>query len=132
MTDEPLLYLAAITIDCPDPMILAEFYARAFGGEVGRRRIGEGFDPDNVWLELGPLRFIFRRDREYRAPTWPEHEVPAGWHFDCYVYDVEATEKRLHDLGARTAAHQPSEPADDFHLVMLDPAGRPFCISEMP
>ncbi len=47
-------------------------------------------------------------------------------HLDFYVDDLAAAQDRLQQLGAATSEHQPHGQSD--LIVMLDPAGRPFCI----
>jgi len=119
MTD-PVLDLAAIIIDCADPRPVARFYVSAGGGETVRD------DPDGVWIKLGSNDVIFRRVDDYRPPTWPESREQLQVHLDFYVDDLHAARDLLIGLGARVSEHQPHGQSD--LLVMLDPAGRPFCI----
>jgi len=46
----------------------------------------------------------------------------------CFEHDLNLNEAeaRLHQYGATTSEHQPDN--DPGFRVMLDPAGRPFCI----
>ena len=115
-----ILDLAAIIIDCADPRPVAYFYVAAAGGDVVRD------DPDGVWIKLGNNNVIFRQVDGYRPPTWPLTDELLQMHFDFAVDDVPAAQKQLEDLGARTSEHQPHGQPD--LVVMLDPAGRPFCI----
>jgi hypothetical protein len=49
-------------------------------------------------------------------------------HLDIAVDDLVEGVAHATRLGARAAAHQPQEDV----RVMLDPAGRPFCLFEGP
>ena len=115
-----MLDLAAIIVDCADPHPVAQFYVAAAGGDVVRA------DPDGVWITFGGNNVIFRRVDDYRPPTWPGNDEQLQAHLDFYVDDLAAAREQLERLGARTSAHQPHGQSD--LIVMLDPAGRPFCI----
>ena len=115
-----LLELAAIIVDCADPRPVAEFYLAATGGEVVRA------DPDGMWIKFGGNDVIFRRVEAYRPPTWPSNDEQMQVHLDFYVDDLHAAREQLERIGAKTSEHQPHGQSD--LLVMLDPAGRPFCI----
>jgi hypothetical protein len=110
----------AMTVDCPEPNIMADFYAALLGGTVTRRGTGE------VELDAPGRRMYFRAAPEYRPPTWPSPEVPMHAHFDYVVEDPHAAAQHLLPLGGSLAAHQ--DPDDPNLLVMLDPAGHPFCL----
>ncbi|POX42460.1 glyoxalase [Streptomyces sp. Ru73] len=113
--------LTAITLDCPDPLALAEFYGRATGlalhpasgADFAALTGGDGVD-------LG-----FQRVDGYRAPRWPEQEVPQQAHFDFATDDLDETEKALLEWGAARPAYQPG---GDRWRVLTDPAGHPFCL----
>jgi catechol 2,3-dioxygenase-like lactoylglutathione lyase family enzyme len=115
-----VLGLAAIIIDCADPGPVARFYVTATGGEVVRD------DPDGIWVKFAGNNVIFRRVGDYRPPSWPAGDEQVQVHLDFYVDDLEAACARLEQLGARISEHQPHGQSD--LIVMLDPAGRPFCI----
>jgi hypothetical protein len=112
--------LAAVTVDCQDEAILAAFYQAAGGGEI----ISDG--PARGGVTLGAMTLLPRRVEGYRAPTWPSPEVPVQIHFEFWIDDLPEAEARLQELGATTSEHQPH--GDPGMLVMLDPAGHPFCI----
>ncbi len=109
-----------LTIDCPDPNVMADFYATALGGEVTAQ--GE----TGAYVRAAGLDFVFRADPHYRPPTWPSTEVPLQSHFEFVVADLEAAAERMVQLGATYAAHQ--DPDDPHLIVLLDPAGHPFCL----
>lgn len=111
----------AVALDCADPRTLGDFYARLTGWSVAfssDRFVAVG-EPGTVYLTMHQVA-------EHRPPTWPEVEVPKQIHLDFAVDDLAATERRALDAGAARAARQP---APDRFLVMLDPAGHPFCLS---
>ncbi|MFH8614663.1 VOC family protein [Streptomyces sp. NPDC017979] len=114
--------LSAITLDCPDPLALADFYRRATGLETHPKS-----DADFAGLN-GPhgLHIGFQRVADYRAPSWPDQAVPQQLHL-CFTVDEELTdaEARLLALGAGKPDHQPHE---GRWRVLTDPAGHPFCI----
>jgi hypothetical protein len=116
----PLVELGCVVIDCLDPEPVAEFWAAATGGEIVRR------DADSVWLDVAGLPVIWRAVPEFRPPTWPAPEVPLQSHLDFWIDDLDAAEASLLALGAIPAPHSP--PREDGLVVLLDPAGHPFCI----
>ncbi|MEY9876768.1 hypothetical protein ABH931_006279 [Streptacidiphilus sp. MAP12-33] len=112
--------LAAITVDCADPGPTADFYQAAANGELVRR------EDDSAWVRMAGTLWIFRRVVDYRRPSWPSSTVPLQIHMEFYVDDIDAAEARLTALGATTAEYQSNR--EGGLLVMLDPAGHPFCI----
>jgi hypothetical protein len=115
-----LVQWSVMTVDCPEPNVMADFYAALLGGTVTRRIAGEA----NV--DAGGKLINFRATREYRPPTWPSPEVPMHAHFEYVVEDPHAAAQQLLPLGASLAVHQ--DPENPNLLVMLDPAGHPFCL----
>jgi predicted enzyme related to lactoylglutathione lyase len=111
--------LSTIIFDCTDPAALAEFYGRATGWEVTSK------DDDFVYLgDGGPIQLAFQRVPGYRAPGWPDAGKQA--HLDLKVDDVETAAAGLVAAGATRPEFQPG---DGGWLVLVDPAGHPFCIS---
>lgn len=116
--------LAAIALDCDDPVALAEFWAGLVGGEVAFT----GDDFVAVKTERGWLAAV--RVPDYQPPTWPDATIPKQMHIDIAVSDLDKAELEAIQLGARRATEQP---APDRWRVLLDPAGHPFCLStQMP
>ncbi|WP_369216207.1 VOC family protein [Streptomyces flavofungini] len=114
--------LSAITLDCPDPLALADFYGRA-----------TGFAPhpksDSAFAGLireDGLFLGFQRVEDYRAPRWPGQTVPQQAHLCFDVADLDEAEALLLELGAGKPDHQPHEITRA--RVLTDPAGHPFCI----
>ncbi|MFJ9608891.1 VOC family protein [Kitasatospora sp. NPDC101176] len=119
----PPLKLAAITLDCADPVALAAFYRQATGFEPHPKS-----DAEFSGLTRGDGLFIgFQRVDGYRTPQWPGQDVPQQIHLDFEVDDLDAAEAMLLELGAVRPGHQPL--GGDRVRVLLDPAGHPFCLT---
>lgn len=116
----PVLELGAVIVDCADPGPVAAFWAAACAGEVVRT------EDDSVWLEIGGMTVIFRAVADHRPPTWPSPDVPLQAHLDWWIDDLDAAEAELLRLGATRAPHQPHRA--DGAVILVDPAGHPFCI----
>jgi hypothetical protein len=111
-------------VDCADHTALANFYRQAIGAEVTRTT------EDSSWLQ-GPRRLtIFRTVPDFVPPTWPAPDRPIQAHADYWVDDLETAHRELEKLGATTPDYQPERP--NGLIVMLDPAGHPFCIAVRP
>lgn len=97
------------------------FYAGAFDAKVSHS------DDTGAWIHIdgGPL-ILIRVLEDFQPPTWPEPDVPIQMHLELSVDDLVAAETRLQALGATTPSHQPHR--KQGNVVMLDPAGHPFCI----
>jgi hypothetical protein len=111
-------------LDCPEPLVLADFYAKLSGLEVEPL---DGFAPEDVtWIELlneGKPTIAFQQVATYVAPTWPEGPVPQQLHLEFAVDDLDGAEELALSLGATKAEFQPGE----TFRVFLDPVGHPFC-----
>lgn len=114
--------LASVSLDCPDPAVLAAFYARLLETEIA-------FQSDAfAALRYGGIWLTAQRTENYQPPTWPDGDVPQQMHFDFAVEDLDLAESEAIDIGATKAMTQPSP---DRWRVMLDPAGHPFCLSTL-
>jgi glyoxalase superfamily protein len=111
--------LSGVTVDAPDAIELARFYAEITGG------VAKG---DSNWAATaGPNGFIaFQRAEHFRPPDWPAGAAPAHLHLDFFVDDLVATEARVLAAGATRFDVQPNS---DHCFVYADPAGHPFCLS---
>jgi len=107
----------ALTLECGDARALAEFWAAVLGGQLMR---------EETQLAAAGLTFAFHEDPAYEPPTWPSPEVPLQAHLEVVVTDLEAEVERTSGLGAAVHSHQ--DPDDPDYVVMLDPAGHPFCL----
>ncbi|MFI5036828.1 MAG: VOC family protein [Acidimicrobiales bacterium] len=112
--------LGSVSLDCADPAALAAFWAELLGGEVA-------FSSDDfVAVKLAHQWLSAVRVEDYAAPTWPTGAVAKQIHLDLAVDDLAAATATATRLGATRAAHQPAE---DRYVVLLDPAGHPFCLT---
>ena len=108
-----------VALDCPDPRVLAEFYAAITGWEPDR--------DDGDWVQLrndGGATLAFQRASRHRPPVWPSDDNPQQAHLDFDVPDLDVGEEQVLALGARKAEVQPGT----TFRVYLDPAGHPFCL----
>jgi hypothetical protein len=108
----------AVSLDCADPAELADFYLALLGGE----QLWRNANSCGVRVPGGVV-LVPQRVDDYRPPSWPGASVV---HLDLSAGpDLEATAARAVALGAREASLQP----DPRWLVLLDPAGHPFCLT---
>ena len=124
--------LYEVTLDCPEPRALAEFYRRALGW--GYAPGHEDGDPDgDEWLVLlppgGGTRLAFQRSTAAVAP-WRED---ARVHLDVAVVDLTAAHDHLLACGARPLTGTPAEEGNpgDMFRVYADPVGHPFCATQV-
>lgn len=113
--------LIAVTIDCPEPAQLADFYRTALDWELIYSDEHAAYLSDG-----GSIRVVLQWVENFTAPQWPTQKHPQQMHLDIAVDDVDEAEKRVADLGARRAKDQPG--GADWR-VMLDPVGHPFCLT---
>ncbi|MCK9898333.1 VOC family protein [Frankia sp. AgB32] len=112
----------AVSLDCADAGVLAEFWARLLGGTVAFTSPATGAAgvvADGFVLTAMPIA-------DYQPPTWPEPGVPKQIHLDLAVEDLAAAQAEALRFGATLAATQPDP---DRRRVLLDPAGHPFCLT---
>lgn len=80
--------VSAITLDCPDPLAPAAFYQAATGLAPHPRSNAE-------FASLGGgdgISLGFQRVDDYRAPSWPDQDVPQQLHCCFRVADLEEAE----------------------------------------
>jgi predicted enzyme related to lactoylglutathione lyase len=112
--------LRSVVFDCPDPTLLAEFYAALLGG-----RADTG---DITWCEVyldHPPKLAFQLVENYEPPQWPDG-VPQQLHLDLTVPDLEEASRHAVALGARVLSRPVDEDGSSY-MVHADPAGHPFC-----
>lgn len=112
--------LGGIGLDCEDPEELSTFWAALLGGEIVYSSEGV------IVVKIGDLFLNAYRVEEHVPPSWPAGPIPKQAHIDIDVDDLVLAEERAARLGARRAEWQPQP---DSYLVLLDPAGHPFCIT---
>ena len=118
----PVGRLGATSIDCPDPAVLADFYAAL----LGMRRVVETPDGGVIAITDGSATLALMRVADYVPPSWPEPGQLQQMHLDVSVTDLDDGVARAVALGAREAEHQ-ADPAR--WRVLIDPAGHPFCLT---
>jgi predicted enzyme related to lactoylglutathione lyase len=110
------LKVEMVTFDCDDPDALAQWWARAVGGQLNAVAPGEFVI---VVQSEGP-RLGFQKVPD---PTPGKNRV----HLDFTAADADAEVARLVSLGATETGRNGF--GDDFHWVVLaDPAGNAFCV----
>ncbi|MFJ9044077.1 VOC family protein [Streptomyces sp. NPDC102347] len=109
-------------LEAPDPSALARFYSELLGWEISRD------EPDGAVVAPpeGVGYVAFQLSEHYVPPVWPAREGAQRitMHLDFEVVDLPASVAHALQLGAWEAGDQPQ----DNVRVMLDPAGRPFCL----
>jgi hypothetical protein len=118
----PVGKLASISLDCPDPAVLAEFYGKL----LGLKQIFARPDGSIIATTDGSIFVTFMRVDSYVAPTWPEPGQLQQMHLDISVADLQTAVDGALALGAREAAHQAGP---ELWRVLIDPAGHPFCLT---
>jgi Glyoxalase-like domain len=118
----PDVRLAGVSLDCPDPRSLAEFYRALLDLEVAVA------SDDFVALKGTGIWLTTQRVDEHRAPVWPGADVPKQMHLEMAVRDLDDAERAAIALGATKADTQPSP---DRWRVLIDPAGHPFCVTTL-
>ena len=112
--------IGSISLDCNDPQKLAKFWADLLGGNIA-------FSVEHfVAVKLDSMWITAVKVEDYSPPTWPENEIPKQMHLDLAVTDLTAASARAISLGA---TESPTQPSPDTYIVMLDPAGHPFCLT---
>jgi len=122
MTSVPELTLTTVNIGAPDPVVLARFYQRLLGWEVGTE--------EQDWVVLrnpdGGTALAFQTESGFLRPVWPAGpgDQQMMLHLEIRVDDLESAVAHATECGATLADHQPQ----DEVRVCLDPAGHPFCL----
>ena len=115
--------LASVTIDSSDFRGLSEFYMKLLGGQVAMEfgEFGVAVSIPGTEIQLN-----FVNSEDYVLPVWPEEpgKPQQMEHLDFVVDDLDAAVKLASELGAHKAPRQ----FIDELIVMIDPAGHPFCL----
>ena len=109
-----------VVIDCPDPVLLAEFYAELLGLPVTYRSA----DFAVVSADTTTSGYAFQRAEDHQPPRWPDPAYPQQMHLDVMVDDREVAAERVVELGATVLSAE--------NHVYADPAGHPFCLVPRP
>lgn len=115
MTASRAARLVGISLDCPDPQRLADFYLGLLGGRQLWAK------ESSVAIEVPGAVLVAQKVDGYVPPDWPGTAIV---HLDLTADDLGAAGERAVALGA-TLPEQP----DPRWQVLLDPAGHPFCLT---
>lgn len=87
--------LRSVVFDCPEPQVLAAFYAQLLGGWV------KATDPEwyEVHTEGQTLKLAFQQVKPYQPPRWPDGS-PQQLHLDLTVTDLKSAGHLASSLGA--------------------------------
>lgn len=113
--------LAMVSIDCPDAKVMCDFYQAVLGWEVTYE--GDGY----AMLKGDGTALGFGTTPDFKTPAWP-NDGTKQFHLDLGADDVDAMVARCVELGATKPDFQPGE---DRWTVLLDPAGHPFCVTNL-
>ena len=75
----PVAHIAAINLECTDPITLARFWAGLLDGETAVET------PGFCAVKAGPLLLGAIRVDDHRPPTWPSNERSQQLHLDIAV-----------------------------------------------
>lgn len=115
----PVARLAMLTLDAAETEPIARFWSEVLGWPIAH------LEADYAMLS-GPEHALgIGRIPDYQRPTWPD-EGRKQFHLDLAVEDLEQAAARCIELGATRPEQQPGE----TWIVLLDPAGHPFCLTD--
>jgi catechol 2,3-dioxygenase-like lactoylglutathione lyase family enzyme len=115
VTEIPPARLVGISLDCPNPQRLTDFYRELLGG----RQLW--VKDSSAGIEVPGAVLVAQRVDGYLAPDWPGQSIV---HLDFTADDLDAAVDRAVALGATVP-----EQRDSRWRVLLDPAGHPFCLT---
>ncbi len=127
--ERPSLRATSVTVMTPDPLLLADFYARLLGVEVSTREPAQPGAPEVAGfaqVRMPHLTLNFEYEEQWARPVWPAENgrQSATQHLDIWVEDLVAAAAWAVRCGATLAETQPQ---DDVR-VLFDPVGHPFCL----
>ncbi len=115
MTEFRPARLVGISLDCPDPQRLADFYRGLLGGHQMWAK------ESSVGIEVPGAVLVAQQVDGYAPPAWPGTSIV---HLDLTADDLGAAEEWAVAWGATLP-----EQRDPRWRVLLDPAGHPFCLT---
>lgn len=131
----PRMNVTGPVLDSADPIGLARFYERLLGWTMVESEGPRPGRPDtDGWAKLrspdGRHKLEFQWEEHYVSPTWPggPGDQLMMMHLDIGVDDLDDGVAFAVEAGATVAEHQPQTDV----VVMLDPAGHPFCLFADP
>lgn len=115
------VWWSGVTIDCLDVELVAEFWSELLGRERGPSQEG--------WVYLG-----CRGDGLPRLVFQPVTEPQVGkvrLHLDIECDDIAAGVAEVERLGGRATGERHDYPGEGVVLVMQDPEGQEFCLTQI-
>jgi len=112
--------LSGITIDCVDPVVLAEFWSALLDRPCSDEHAG----PD--WATVGSRLDAAPRLTFQRVPEPKRGKVRL--HLDIQVDDVDAGRAQIEALAGQWTGERHDYPGEGVVMVMTDPEGHEFCI----
>ena len=127
--ERPSVRATSVTVMTPEPLRLADFYARLLGVEVTATEPPPPGAPEAAGfaqVRMPHLTLNFEYEEQWSRPVWPARpgRQTATQHLDLWVDDLEASSAWATECGATRADTQPQ---DDVR-VLFDPVGHPFCL----
>lgn len=112
------LALAAVSLDCADHDELSRFYAELLDGTILWRTATASA------VDVGAVTLVAQHVENYERPVWPGASIV---HLDISGPDIDLPAQTSFAVahGATIAGTQP----DTRWVVLLDPAGHPFCLT---
>jgi hypothetical protein len=108
-------------LDCPDPVALANFYAKIMGFEVVVAHVTKSGEP--LWVELvdsGATKIAFQRVNNYVKPTWPEGPILQQAHLDFDVPNLDIAEEKLLQIEpVKSPIQTSSNPTDNSEFILI-------------
>jgi predicted enzyme related to lactoylglutathione lyase len=108
---------SAVTVDCIEPRVVAQFWAALLGRELSVPLPG--------WLRLG-TRGGAQPVITFQPVPEPKREK-TRIHFDIAVDDIAQAVETVTQLGGRSL-HQRHDYDEGIVVVMADPEGNEFCL----
>ncbi|MGX4687970.1 VOC family protein [Streptomyces sp. JNUCC 63] len=118
----PLVTAGVVVLDCAEPEKLAVFYKEL----LQARETDATANLVEIRAADG-LRLAFRRDANATPPSWPRPENSLQVHLDFLVEDLDATERRVVELGGRPLEAKDG-PGPYEERSCSDPAGHSFTL----
>ena len=111
-----------VTIDCRDPLRLAEFWGTLLGIPASSEH-----GDDRNWATLGSRSGTSPRLAFQRVPE--PKTIKVRIHLDVQVDDIDAGRRQVENLGGRWSGTR-HDYDEGVVLVMLDPEDHEFCLVE--
>ena len=115
--------LIGITVDCVDPVALAQFWSALLDRPMSGEHDGPGWATVGSRTDAAP-RLTFQRVPEPRSGK-------VRLHLDVQVDDIDEGRAEVERLGGRWTGERHDYPGEGVVLVMADPEGHEFCLVQL-